>query len=289
MTRPIGLLDSGAAGLRVMAEMARRAPAEDLIYLADTARGPYRSAPADRVRLWTEQCAYFLLRFDPKVLVLTSYTAAVLAGERLRKRLPVPVFAAPGLLRRRGAAEAAGAAVAVVASEAALASGYYQGALSRAGAAVVCCPADPLLAALEQGDPEVLRSPEPTVRRVLVPALRAEPPVVAVLLAEAWLGLVAEAVREVVGPEVRVVEESGWLAEEVDRLLVMSGWRRTGPGPGERYFLVSGEEEEFRRRGKSLYGGPLGRVQRASPERFFEQMATLGGKERGRQERRAQF
>lgn len=271
MERPIAILASDVGGLRVMTALARRAPAEDFIYLADTGRGPYGGCPVAQVRRWTEECAYYLLRFDPKVLVVACYTMGAVAGEYLRKRLPVPVFLAPGLLCQRAAAEETEGPVALLASETALATGFYRSVLG--GARVICCPATELIEALEgraagpESDIRVL------LKRALTPAREADAG--AVLLGDVSLGEVAPLVGEVLGSGVRVVDVVGELVEEVEHMLAMTVLSRPRGGDGGRYVFVSGDAEDFRERGARVYGEPLGRVDVASPERFFQQMATL--------------
>ncbi len=265
--------------MRVMAALARQLPAEDIIYLTDTGRGPYGRTPMAEVRRWAEECAYFLLRFGPKVLVVACHTAGAVAGESLREKFPVPVFLAPGLLCQRAAAETTTGVVALLASETALAVGFYQEALGEV--ALACCPATGLLEALEGRAPSSEAALRAALERSLAPACdaaaRSGTEVEVVLLGEASLGGVGPLVAELLGAGVRVVEVAEALAGEVERMLVPdppAGGRPPG-GKGGRYIFVSGDVEHFRRWGPLLYGGPLGRVDVASPERFFRQMATL--------------
>jgi glutamate racemase len=120
------------------------------------------------------------------------------------------------------------------------------------------------------------------VRETLAAALEAEPRVGAVLLAESALGLVAPLIRQFVGPEVPVIEVLAELAGEVERMLALTRTLRAPGGAGARYFLASGDVESFGERGAALYGGPLGHVVNASPQRFFEQRGTLRPSASGR-------
>ena len=260
--------------MRVMTALARRVPAEDLIYLADTGRGPYGRRPVAEVRRWTEECAYYLLRFDPKVLVVTCHTMGAVAGEDLRKRLPVPVFLAPGLLCQQAARLTAGTEgpLALLASETALATGLYQRMLG--GAEVVCCPVTPLLQALEG------RASQDEVRALLDQSLAPAREVGAstVLLAEGSLAEVADLVGNVLGVGARVVDVVEELVGEVEHMLEMTVLSRPHGGDGGRYVFVSGDAEDFRERGARVSGEFADRrirVDAASPERFFQQMATL--------------
>jgi glutamate racemase len=182
MERPVAVLDADGGGLRLLAELNKRLPAEEYVYLADAGRGPYGRTPVAEARRWTEEGAYFLLRFDPKLLVVGSHTMGAVAGEHLRKSLPVPVFSPVGLLTREaverggaaslgvlppgssnhvqhrpgilegpGSAVARGRVVALLASDTSLASGVYQEALAKAAVKGVLCPASELTEALAAG------------------------------------------------------------------------------------------------------------------------------------------
>ena len=47
---PIGVFDSGVGGLSVLREIRRELPAEDLLYVADTAHAPYGDRDAEFIR-----------------------------------------------------------------------------------------------------------------------------------------------------------------------------------------------------------------------------------------------
>ena len=47
---PIGVFDSGVGGLTVLAALTRELPAEDFVYLGDTARLPYGTRARPRQR-----------------------------------------------------------------------------------------------------------------------------------------------------------------------------------------------------------------------------------------------
>ena len=50
MAGPIGIFDSGVGGLSVAREIRAALPAEDLLYVADTAYCPYGDRPLEEVR-----------------------------------------------------------------------------------------------------------------------------------------------------------------------------------------------------------------------------------------------
>lgn len=90
-TQPIGVFDSGVGGISVLHEIHRLLPAEELIYVADSAHTPYGAKTADYIRVRSKRVADFLLTQGVKVLVVACNTATVHAVAHLRETLPIPV------------------------------------------------------------------------------------------------------------------------------------------------------------------------------------------------------
>jgi glutamate racemase len=126
---PIGVFDSGVGGLTVLRALRRPMPAEDFMYLGDTARLPYGTKSAETVVRYSLQCAAALVARRIRCLVVACNTASASALGALRARhptLPVIGVIEPG-------AEAAVAAsrkrcIAVIATEGTIAGGAYAGA-----------------------------------------------------------------------------------------------------------------------------------------------------------------
>ena len=82
--RCIGVFDSGIGGLTVVRELRRRLPNEDIVYFGDTARVPYGIKSSETVTRFARENCEFLLRFDPKMVVVARNTASAAALEPLR-------------------------------------------------------------------------------------------------------------------------------------------------------------------------------------------------------------
>ena len=76
---PIALFDSGVGGLTVFKALARRLPAENLLYLGDTARLPYGTKGRDTIIQYTLLAARALVRRGVKMLVVACNTATAAA------------------------------------------------------------------------------------------------------------------------------------------------------------------------------------------------------------------
>ena len=73
---PIGVFDSGVGGLTVLRAIRQALPAEDLLYLGDTARLPYGTKSAGTVRRYALNAAAHLLAQGIKLLVIACNTAS---------------------------------------------------------------------------------------------------------------------------------------------------------------------------------------------------------------------
>jgi glutamate racemase len=131
--RPIGLFDSGVGGLTVLDAVAHRMPHERLLYLGDTARLPYGTKSPETVRRYARRAIGFLLDHGVKAVVVACNTASALALDAIEEMSPVPVIGvvAPGAaaavaaLRVREAAGERRGPIAVLATEATVASDAY--------------------------------------------------------------------------------------------------------------------------------------------------------------------
>jgi glutamate racemase len=138
---PIGVFDSGVGGLTVLRALSQALPAQDFIYLGDTARLPYGTKSPDTVSRYSLQCAQALLRRGIGALVVACNTASASALGALSARypeLPVVGVIEPG-------AEAAIAAsssqhIAVIATEGTINGGAYQTEIRRRNPAARVLP-----------------------------------------------------------------------------------------------------------------------------------------------------
>ena len=89
---PIGVFDSGVGGLTVLAELRRRLPHRNFIYLGDTARVPYGRKPPEMVVEFARGIADFLCGLGVEGLVVACNTASAVALPQLAATCPVPVW-----------------------------------------------------------------------------------------------------------------------------------------------------------------------------------------------------
>ena len=89
---PIGVFDSGVGGLTVLQALRRRMPAQDFVYVGDTARVPYGRKPREMVEQFAREIARFLVRQHVTGIVVACNTASAAALPQLADEVPVPVW-----------------------------------------------------------------------------------------------------------------------------------------------------------------------------------------------------
>lgn len=127
--RPIGVFDSGIGGLTVLREILAVLPAEDTIYLGDTARSPYGTKSAEAVTRYSFENVEFLMQRAIKMLVVACNTSSAVALEALREETPVPVLGVIEGGVRAALAQTRNGKIGVIGTEATITSGAYTRAL----------------------------------------------------------------------------------------------------------------------------------------------------------------
>jgi glutamate racemase len=91
-TQPLGMFDSGIGGLTVLDAIARRLPAERIVYFGDTARLPYGTKSRETVTRFSREIVGFLMTKKPKLIVVACNTASAYSLPVIRKMVDVPVI-----------------------------------------------------------------------------------------------------------------------------------------------------------------------------------------------------
>ncbi|HEY4128603.1 MAG TPA: glutamate racemase [Gammaproteobacteria bacterium] len=255
---PVGIFDSGVGGLTVLKALRARLPHEHFLYLGDTARLPYGTKGPDTVSRYAVQAAGHLVQRGIKLLVVACNTASAVALPALTTEFaPLPVI---GVVEAGAAAAAATSKrghIAVLATEGTVQGGAYERAiLARRPDAHVFSQACSLFVALaEEG---WVKGPlvESVAREYLTP-LRQEKRhegLDTLVLGCTHFPLLKEAIAQVAGPEVTLVDSGETVALAVEKLLGDKA-RTSGKG-GARYLATDGPER-FARVGSRFLGESL--------------------------------
>jgi glutamate racemase len=213
MSRPIGVFDSGVGGLTVLSALRERFPAEDFVYLGDTARLPYGTKSATTVQRYAVNAAAHLEGHGIKLLVVACNTASSYALDALESAASIPVVGVvePGV---RAAIATGAGRVGVIGTEGTIRSNAYQDTLAgRAPTVEVDAAACPLLVPLAEegwGDHPIT---DQVASLYLAPLL--DWGVQTVILGCTHYPLLRPSLQRVVGRDVRLVDSAQAVAETV--------------------------------------------------------------------------
>ncbi len=215
---PIGIFDSGVGGLTVYRALHERLPNEHFVYLGDTARVPYGTKSLATVERYGIENAKFLETHGIKLLVVACNTASALALPAIRNAVKVPVIGVIEPGARAAVSVAAGRTIGVIATEATVKSGAYAGAIARIdssiGAIERACPLFVPLAEEGWADTDVARA---VAEQYLVDFKTQE--LGALVLGCTHYPILSDLIRDVVGPDVPLIDSGEAAAREVEELL----------------------------------------------------------------------
>lgn len=86
MKKPIGVFDSGYGGLTILADLQKKLPNHDFLYLGDNARAPYGSRSFDVVYDFTLQAVEFLFNQGCELIILACNTASAKALRNIQQK-----------------------------------------------------------------------------------------------------------------------------------------------------------------------------------------------------------
>ena len=123
----IGIFDSGLGGLKVAKEIMRELPREKIIYLGDTARGPYGNKSVEEVSRYALQNTRWLIKKRVKAVVVGCNTASAVAGLALRREFPnIPIVEVVSPAVREALRVSSAGRIGVIATRTTIQSGAYQ-------------------------------------------------------------------------------------------------------------------------------------------------------------------
>ena len=250
---PIGILDSGVGGLTVVRAVLDQLPDEPVVYVGDTAHGPYGPKPIAQVRALALDVMDHLVEYGVKLLVIAcnSASAAVLRDARERYDVPVVEVIQPAV--RRAVAATRSGAVGVIGTRATVASGAYDDAFAAAPQLSITSQACPrFVEFVERGvtsGPELLACAHDYLDPVR------EAGVDTLVLGCTHYPLLTGVISYVMGDEVTLVSSAEETAKDVYRMLVAENLTRTdGSPPPVHRFLATGDPEPFTRLARRFLG-----------------------------------
>ncbi len=253
--RAIGVFDSGVGGLTVARAVIDQLPAERVVYVGDTAHGPYGPLPVADVRRHALAVGDRLVGRGVKLLVIACNTASAACLADARERYPVPVVEVIRPAVRRAVAVTRNGRVGVIGTQATIASGAYPDAFAAARDVSVTAVACPRLVDFVERGTTTGRQVLGLAQGYLEPLQRAG--VDTVVLGCTHYPLLTGVLQLALGDDVTLVSSAEETAKDVVQVLVRADLAREA-APGEpapaHEFLATGDPEQFLRLSRRFLG-----------------------------------
>jgi glutamate racemase len=262
---PIGIFDSGVGGLTVARAVIDQLPAEQVVYVGDTAHGPYGPQPIADVRRHALAVGDALAERGVKLMVIACNTASAACLADARERYPQPVVEVVRPAVRRAVAATRTGRIGVIGTRATIASGAYDDAFAAARDVQVISVACPRFVDFVERGMTSGRQILGLAQSYLEPLQRAK--VDTLVLGCTHYPLLAGVLQIVLGPDVTLVSSAEETAKDVVRELMARDLARDvdDPPPAPHEFLATGDPEPFRRLGRRFLGPEIGAVAALEP------------------------
>jgi glutamate racemase len=256
---PIGIFDSGVGGLTVARAVIDQLPAEQVVYVGDTAHGPYGPKRIADVRRHALAIGDALVEQGVKLLVIACNTASAACLADARERYAVPVVEVVRPAVRRAVAATRSGRIGVIGTRATIASGAYDDAFAAARDVELTSVACPRFVDFVERGLTSGRQVLGLAQGYLEPLQRAK--VDTAVLGCTHYPLLAGVLQIVLGPDVTLVSSAEETGKDVVRVLMAEGLaREPGDSPPPHRFLATGDPEPFRRLGRRFLGPEIGVV-----------------------------
>lgn len=213
----IGIFDSGFGGLSVLQAIQEELPGYPIMYVADQAHVPYGRRPLEEVKLFSESITRWLLEQGCRLIVVACNTASAAALHSLREKFPSTPFVGMEPAVKPAAEQTLSGVVGVIATPATFQGELYGSVVERFASNVTVledtCPG--LVDEIEAGN---LDGPE--TRQILISALRPmlDKGIDTIVLGCTHFPFVIPVIREIAGPNVRVIDPAPAVARQAARI-----------------------------------------------------------------------
>lgn len=250
---PIGAFDSGVGGLSVLRALRQQLPREDFIYFADQANVPYGPRGLAEVRRLSEGIVRFLMGEGAKLIVIPCNTASAAALHPLREQYPDFPFVGMEPAVKPAAEQSVSGVVGVLATPTTFDGELYSSVIERfaQGVTVLQATCAGLVGEIEAG-----RANGAEANRILREALE---PMLAKGMDTVVLGCTHypfsfETIREIVGPDVRLIDPAPAIARRTVAVLAERGLANMAAAGGRVRYVTSAHAETMQARVRELLG-----------------------------------
>lgn len=259
----LGFFDSGVGGLTVVRAVQELLPAEDILYLGDTARLPYGSKSPETIRKFADEDARFLIARGVKAIVVACNTATAHALPSLREQYRVPVIGVIEAGVDAALANPNAERIGIIATRGTIGSHAYQHALAlRRTGLIIHGQAAPLLVPLVEENWIDHPATAMVLKSYLEPLV--EKGIDTLMLACTHYPLLIPVLREILPSDVRLVDSATTCAEHLRKELVRLDLLDSSKKEGALEIHLTDLSEEFEVLARRFLKKAPGRIHRAS-------------------------
>jgi glutamate racemase len=250
------VFDSGVGGLSVLRAIRQELPFEDLVYAGDSGFAPYGDKSHDFVQGRATAITELLIREHSKAVVVACNTATGIAIDSLRAQFSdLPIVAIEPAVKPAAAKTKSGV-VGVLATSGTLASPNVTRLLNKYGVDVeiLTQAGTGLVEQVERGDVSGERT-RALIEQYVRPLLDKGADVL--VLGCTHYPFLAEAIRDVAGAGIDVIDPATAVARELRRRLEKAGLLSEPGSKGSERFLTTGDPDAVSPIMSRLWGSPV--------------------------------
>ena len=249
---PIGIFDSGVGGLTVARAIIDQLPGESILYLGDTARGPYGSRSLAQVRSYALEIMDQLVATEVKAIVIACNTASAAMLRDARERYQIPVIEVIQPAVRRAVSATRSGKIGVIGTSATIESKAYLDAFAAAPQLSITSKACPLFVEyVESG-----KTSGDEITKIAQDYLSAmkQAQIDTLVLGCTHYPLLTGVISYVMGNDVTLVSSAEETAKDLYRTLVEAGLLNDQVGKVSHRFVATADPDKFAALAKRFLG-----------------------------------
>jgi glutamate racemase len=249
---PIGIFDSGVGGLTVARAIIDQLPGESILYLGDTARGPYGVRPLAQVRTFALEIMDQLVAAGVKAIVIACNTASAAMLRDAREKYQIPVIEVIQPAVRRAVSATRSGKVGVIGTNATIDSKAYLDAFAAAPQLSITSKACPLFVEFVENGKTTGDEITKIAQDYLSEMKSAQ--IDTLVLGCTHYPLLTGVISYVMGNDVTLVSSAEETAKDLYRTLVEANLLNDQSGKVSHRFVATGDPDKFATLAKRFLG-----------------------------------
>jgi glutamate racemase len=249
---PIGIFDSGVGGLTVARAIIDQLPGESILYIGDTARGPYGPKSLAQVRSYALEIMDELVNAGVKAIVIACNTASAAMLRDARERYGIPVIEVIQPAVRRAVSATRSGKVGVIGTIATIESKAYLDAFAAAPQLQITAKACPLFVEFVESG----KTSGDEITKIAQDYLKSmqEADIDTLVLGCTHYPLLTGVISYVMGNDVTLVSSAEETAKDLYRTLVENNLLNSGAAKVSHRFVATADTDRFTALAKRFLG-----------------------------------